>query len=516
MRRSARRRGEDGAVALMTVFLSLVIFGVAAIAIDIATLAMQRQKLHDAVDAAAHAGAFAMPGDGASAIAAARSIAFANDPDLAWDFTQQNPKIRLWCVVASNGQTPPGVQAPQIGSTCNPGAGPYDVSKYPDLRCNGVICKIPCAPSPTTSCNTVEVVAEKEVPFGFANVFGDSEGSTGSVASAACKGSCGAEAPNPMDIVIMADRTYSMSTTNRRAMVDGIESALRTMNPAMHYVALGALHKSEGTNASCMTSPWPEPRAQGSRESDSAYDTFIQGEVQKGKWVPVPFSNNYLVTGASTPTLNSTSVLARSVSCIRSTYSPIPYRTHLASALKGASRYLLGKDPNNLASLPTDRPGVVKKAIIFETDGKPQEILNKNSTGLGLNTAGDMGVGGESNSQISQACKNFTDIATQTKNDAQKPIIITIGFGDANTATCGSSTTTRNVRDALAAAASPHPVTGAASKAESDCSTTAEKTAENGDGDYYYCASNGSELGPIFQTALTSLSGGIKLVKLPR
>ena len=41
------------------------------------------------------------------------------------------------------------------------------------------------------------------VDFGFANVFGRSEGSTGSVGSAACKGSCGQEAPNPLDVVFM-------------------------------------------------------------------------------------------------------------------------------------------------------------------------------------------------------------------------------------------------------------------------------------------------------------------------
>ena len=167
-----RRRDEDGAVAVMAVILSVVIFGVAAIAIDIGMLAMERQKLHDTVDAAAHAGAFAMPGDGATAMKAARDIALSNDPDLVYDFTEQNPKVRLWCVVASTGGSSPAVRADQIPSTCNPGTAPFTTAKYPDLRCNGKICKVPCAPSLTTSCNTVEVVAEKEVPFGFANIFG--------------------------------------------------------------------------------------------------------------------------------------------------------------------------------------------------------------------------------------------------------------------------------------------------------------------------------------------------------
>ena len=54
--------------------------------------------------------------------------------------------------------------------------------------------------------------------------------------------------------------------------------------------------------ASCMTTPWPG-RDQNNRESDSAYNTYLQGEVQKGKWVAVPFSNDYLLTNAATATL---------------------------------------------------------------------------------------------------------------------------------------------------------------------------------------------------------------------
>lgn len=167
MRASSRLRGEDGAVAFMTVILSIVILGAAAIAIDISMLAMERQKLHDAIDAAAHAGLYTMPGDGATAMDAARDMALANDPDLTYDFTEQNPQIRLWCLVASTG-TSTSVRTDQIPSTCN--------------------------------CNTVEVVAEKDVDFRFANIFGQSEGSTGSVSSAACEGSCGQEAPNPLDV----------------------------------------------------------------------------------------------------------------------------------------------------------------------------------------------------------------------------------------------------------------------------------------------------------------------------
>lgn len=501
----SRKRDEDGAIALMTVILSIVIFGVAAIAIDIGMLAMERQKLRDAVDSAAHAGAYAMPGDGAAAINAARDIALANDPDLTWDFTQQNPKIRLWCVVAATPTTPPRPRDDQIPSTCNPGTAPFTTAKYPDLRCNAKICKIPCAPSLTTACNTVEVVAEKEVPFGFANVFGRSEGSTGAVASAACKGSCGQEAPNPMDIVFMADRTTSMSASDRGLMKTAILDSLTTMTPSLHYVAFGALHKSR-TGSSCATDP-------------TTYTSWRSDEwnVTQGSWVPISFANNYL-SSAATPALNTSSALYRGVSCLPD--SGVPgwrygsYGTHLASGMKGAARYLLGLDPNNLGSLPA-RAGTPKKVLIFETDGMPDEILDGGSTSL--TTSGDVGAGFNTSGNNGQnGCDNLLEVAKNAKD--RGVVVITVGFGQAATGRCkkseGETGSTSRVRDVLAAAASSDPVTGAASSA-SACNNPASRAAENVDGDFFFCAAQGAELADIFKTAVAQVSSGVRLVKLP-
>ena len=500
-----RRRDEDGAVAVMAVILSVVIFGVAAIAIDIGMLAMERQKLHDTVDAAAHAGAFAMPGDGATAMKAARDIALSNDPDLVHDFTEQNPKVRLWCVVASTGGSSPAVRADQIPSTCNPGTAPFTTAKYPDLRCNGKICKVPCAPSLTTSCNTVEVVAEKEVPFGFANIFGRSEGSTGAVASAACKGSCGQEAPNPMDVVFMADRTTSMSDSDRGLMKTAILDSLKTMTPSLHYVAFGALHKSR-TGTSCATDP-------------TTYNRWRSEEwnVTQGDWVPIPFANNYL-SSSVTPTLNSSSALYQGIGCLPDSgvpdYGRTSYGTHLSGGMKGAARYLLGLGPNNLGSLPA-RPGTPKKVLIFETDGMPDEILDGGSTSLSDN--GDVGAGlNGSGSNGQQGCDNLLEVAENAKD--LDVIVITVGFGQAATRRCkkseGETGSTSRVRDVLAAAASSDPLTGAASEAGA-CNSPASRTTENTDGDYFFCAAQGAELADIFKTAVAQVSTGVRLVKLP-
>ena len=41
------------------------------------------------------------------------------------------------------------------------------------------------------------------------------------------------------------------------------------------------------------------------------------------------------------------------------------------------------------------------------------------------------------------------------------------------------------------------------------------RTAENGDGDYYYCAATGAELGPIFASAISAVSSSIRMIQMP-
>ena len=133
--------------------------------------------------------------------------------------------------------------ATQAGGVCNPdavvgedgkwlspttrtGPGPRTANRS-TMTCNDTLCAVPCALKARTEqrleprqlrsynnrpikCNTIRVGAEQDVPFSFAPVMGIDEGSTGSQISVACAGSCGAVAPNPMDVVVVADRTLSM------------------------------------------------------------------------------------------------------------------------------------------------------------------------------------------------------------------------------------------------------------------------------------------------------------------
>ena len=53
------------------------------------------------------------------------------------------------------------------------------------------------------------------------------------------------------------------------------------------------------------------------------------------------------------------------------------------------------------------------------------------------------------------------------------------------------------------------------SVANNHCSTATERSAENSDGDFYFCAATGDALGPVFITALSQVTSGIKLINLP-
>ncbi len=69
------------------------------------------------------------------------------------------------------------------------------------------------------------------------------------------------------------------------------------------------------------------------------------------------------------------------------------------------------------------------------------------------------------------------------------------------------------VNSTLAAAASP--VDGVPSVADNSCANAAQQLAENSDGDYFFCAASGSDMAPIFKTALSQVTKGIRLLKLP-
>ncbi|MGM7777605.1 pilus assembly protein TadG-related protein [Arthrobacter sp. KNU-44] len=450
---------ERGASILMFALLVPVLFGSVALAIDFGHLLFERQHLSNALDAAALAGVTSLPNDPATAQSAALSYANSNDPGTV-------PTVKFWCVVGSTGATKT-VASGQVPSVCDPGT-------VAGAKCNETICAIPCVAGSGHTCNSITVTASTDVPFAFAPVIGINTGNTGSLSSNACRGSCGAQSPNPMNVAIVADRTGSMSDADLSSLKSGIQSTLQTMTNTQQYVALGTIGRSSSTSG-CITNP--------------------SGSQTSGPWLPVPFSNDY-TTSATPPALNSSSNLVKGLQCL--THSGTG--TSLASPMKSAARYLLGFDTNNLATLPT-RSGTPRNAIILETDGQPNEPDVAGSTSVA--TPGDIG-----SSNGVTACNNLLAVAADAK--ARGILIVTVGY-NLSTERCGGSGA--YVRDVLAAAASPDSH-GNPSTANS-CTTAADISAENSDGDYFFCAGSGTALGPIFVSAINAISGNSHLIQIP-
>lgn len=500
------RRSERGATAVVVAFSMVFIFAAGALGMDIAKLAYARQQVRAAIDAAAQAGAYALP-DASAAFTEAVTFAAANSGGLDAPIVLTSANVKFYCVVAA--LSTGGADMSQVPMMCNPGTAGVDYVSA-NIKCNDSVCAIPC--KSTKTCNMISVSKDLTVDYNFAPAIGINTGDTGAQTSASCRGACGQVAPNPLDVVVMADRTYSMSSTAVSNMQSGIRAMLKTMTREQQYVAFGAVHKSI-TVSGCLTDtqsnykdPWTSSTAV-RYDSRNKYYYPTGRATFEGSWVPVPFSNNYTTGSATDGTLilNESSSLVDSIDCLKRRDNGIG--THLASAMKGAGRYLLGKQANNLASLPdrTATYGVAKKVIIFETDGRPEEIFDHDdSTDLSLDNTYDIG-----NEDYEDACDNLVSVAASVKD--KDVTIIAIGYGNVNTMTCSGYSNGTKVRDVLAAAASPK--NGVDSTAR-DCTKEADKTAENSDGDYYFCAASATDLQSVFAAAMGSVTGNTKFLKI--
>ncbi|QWF24275.1 VWA domain-containing protein [Nocardioides sp. LMS-CY] len=462
-------RDERGAIAVISAVVAVVLFGFAALAVDLADLVNERQELHDTLDMAAQAGAGKLPADGAGARAAALANAHANDPDAS-------PDVDFFCVVGSkaSGSTYV-VDTTHIPLSCNPGSAPYTASAYPGLACNGRICAIPCVPEQGDLCNTLRVRDEKDVPYVFAPVIGVDEGETGSLTSVACQGACGSIPANPIDMVVVGDRTGSMGSAIRN-LEDAIKGLLEYLTPSQHRVALGTIGRSSGD----------APLSCKSRPSTSK---------SSGPWIPVGFSSTYDDTDVHPPTtppvLSASDPLALAVDCIGNTSSSTG--TYLAAPMR-AARELLASS--------AARPAPVRKAIIFMTDGEPNEDTNP-------------GDGYPYSSNGTTACNNLVNEAASAKNAGI--LVVTIAFRLDGTRCNGGGSAL--VTERLATAASNRP-DGTPSKddgggAGPGCDTTAEQNGENADGDFFFCTPTPEALAPLFQTAASAIVQGTRLIRLP-
>lgn len=463
---TSRKRDERGAVAVITAFLAVVLFASAALSLDIANQVDQRQELHNTIDMGALAGSLLLP-DANAAKAQALAFAHGQDPKL-------NPDVNFFCIVGAKG-TPPVVDPLGIPGSCNPGPAPYTAANYPGLKCNTVICAIPCFAEQGDSCNALQLAGKKDVPFSFAPVIGVNKGSTGSVSATACKGGCGTPVLTPIDLAIIADRTSSMSAEALAAVQTGVQGMLKTFDPTNTQVAFGMNSLSKAT--SCATTP-----------ATSSTD---------GSWFPISSGGSalfkdYLVSGSNPPALNAASPLVKGINCMTRSNG---LGTWLAAPIDAAEELLRTDIKHNSAA---------KKAIVYMTDGEPNEGYTSARVASGRNvvTSTKKAWG---NTTAATACSNASTAASDAK--AAGVTVVTIAY-DVSSNVCGS----KKLLDQLASMASP---VGGVASTSNGCDTPAKVTAENADGDFFFCAAQPSDLAPIFQTAAVSIAGGSRLVWMP-
>jgi len=266
------------------------------------------------------------------------------------------------------------------------------------------------------------------------------------------------ESPQPLDFVLIIDRTGSMNTPSPatfQSVKDATYAVLKYLSPKNESIAIGVLGPSNlatpcgGVNAGAYGLP-------------SSSDVGAPGNT----WMVAPYplakpANDYQNTDGS---LNQSSQVVRTINCLATAN-----RTDLGDPIAAATSYL---DTYG-------RPGA-KKGIIMMTDGA-------------ANLPGG-----------TQPCSYANDKAAGAK--AAGIQVLTIGFlSGSNQCNYDTSGTFRNAEVTKLLASMASPIKGVAAH-DDGCTDF-----ENSDGDNFFCQPKGGDISKVFLAAVAQLAG-----RLPR
>jgi len=409
-RRLVARRDESGLVFVWTTLFLLVLLGFAALAVDLGHSYFVGEREQNAVDAAALAGAPYLPADPAAAHDAALQLASVNG------FTDGQDGVR-----------------------------------------------VSAAPSPTDP-SQLEVTISQDVPTWFGGAIGFH---TMTVAKSGVGVASEASSATPVDMVLILDRTGSMSAQDLQNVKDASLALLGTLDTSVDHVALGVLGPSSTTTA-CS-----------GNGNDGGFG--LKGSGANTTWLAAPYPNGPLLNDYrnSDGTLNYGSQIVKTINCLNTS----SVGTDLGDPVAAAQAYLAANG----------RPDA-QHDIILMTDGSANQPNNT-------------------------SCNYANNDATSAKNAGIT--IVTIGFGIGHApcedvsgpyARVAPSTVGANATKLLADMASP--VAGVPAADDHDCSQQSGVDAENTDGDNFFCVPKGQDLTSVFVTAASQVTGATpRLIK---
>jgi hypothetical protein len=310
-----------------------------------------------------------------------------------------------------------------------------------------------CDPNVGDTCNSVVLDSSSTINYLFGPAIGVSDGSTGTVQSAACRGTCGLPG-SPLDVVMVLDRTSSMTAADLANAKNGALSVLQVYDPAVQWVGLVGLPYDDPTNPCNVnhTQVYPNP-----------------GPI----WKLVGLSKDYRNPDG---TLNQSSPLVSTINCLQRTPNTIQVTP------PGVGHTDLGDPVQEAANmLITEGRPDVPDILILLTDGEANQP------------------------RYNQPCSYLYDRAVAAQGE--KIEVYTIGYGVAS-ARCLQDTAGRYVGK-YASTVLADSATDSKDNAPGGCSST-----ENTDNDHYFCEAGSGDLEPVFLKIADQALGSPKLIDI--
>ncbi len=443
------RAGQSGQTLVLFAIFFTVILGVAALVLDQGMLRKANMDLANALDSGALAGVALLKDDPVGAEQLARDYVQLNYPESLPD---SDVDVSFRCLIGLQNANQPRLT--DVPGACDPG-------NSATWTIDGETAYARCDPTLGHVCNVIVLSAPASVDFKFAPVLGVPTGSTGARTAAACKGACGEPPQLPVDLVMVLDRTNSMSGVDTANMQLAAEDVRQSLNPDIQWIGLSFLHRSR-TQGNCYSKP----------DDSSGWTANVPADLRT--WVPYGLTG----TGASFDTDYS--------------HNGSRFKVAIECLSNSSGQGTVLSDPVRMATYELETYGrpEATKAILLLSDGKPTNSANASVR------------------SFQNYCQESYAAAQAAK--AKGIEVYTVGFGldGANDDVCSDTAspwTGRMASDLLAAMAT--------NSTNDGCPAN-----ENEDGDHFFCLpktpGHSPELSYAFERAVTQLTGYSRLVQI--